>query len=290
MSAKGRSIGSVQPKASYKRVRKRIDPGVLYVPSLLGGLRRSRLFGGVERFCLFVGYARSGGTLVGSLLDAHPDAVISHELDALRYVAAGYRRDQLYWLILRRDVEFTAAGRNWTGYSYRVPGQWQGRFDNLRVIGDKYGGGSTRRLIQNPERLDTLVEVVGGNVALIHVIRNPFDNIARMSLRTRRSLDLASDSYFARCGAVRDIKLRGALEVMDVRHEALIEDPERCLRQLCSNLGLRSSTEYLSACADMVFPSPHRSRHEVSWTREQIRSVEQRMRGFNFLDGYSFTE
>ena len=34
---------------------------------------------GVEKFVLFVGYARSGHSIIGSFLDAHPSIVIAHE-------------------------------------------------------------------------------------------------------------------------------------------------------------------------------------------------------------------
>ena len=34
---------------------------------------------GVEKFVLFVGYPRSGHSLIASVMDAHPDIVIAHE-------------------------------------------------------------------------------------------------------------------------------------------------------------------------------------------------------------------
>ena len=76
--------------------------------------------------------------------------------------------------------------------------------------------------------------------------------------------------------------------VIDVRHEALIHDPQGCLRSLCSDLGLTASEAYLDACAAVVAPSPHLSRREVPWTAELIGSVEESMKAFRFLDGYSF--
>ena len=33
----------------------------------------------VEKFVFFVGYARSGHSMIGSVIDAHPDMVIAHE-------------------------------------------------------------------------------------------------------------------------------------------------------------------------------------------------------------------
>ncbi len=49
----------------------------------------------LERFCFFIGYARSGHTLVATLLNAHRQVMIAHELDAIRFVRHGFRRAQL---------------------------------------------------------------------------------------------------------------------------------------------------------------------------------------------------
>lgn len=57
-------------------------------------------FGGVENFCMFIGYPRSGHDLVSSLLDAHPNAVIAHELDALERVRERIARQKLYKLLV----------------------------------------------------------------------------------------------------------------------------------------------------------------------------------------------
>ncbi|MGH2595272.1 MAG: sulfotransferase [Actinomycetota bacterium] len=247
------------------------------------------MFDSVERFCLFIGYPRSGHSLVGSLLDAHRNVVLAHELDALRYVSAGYRRKQLYWMILQRDAEFTRSGRRWTEFDYSVPGQWQGRYEQLRIIGDKKGGVTTLRLGRHPELLERLRLVAGKDVRLIHVARNPFDNIATMSRRTHQTLAEASDQFFALCRTVQGIKERSAPgSVIDIRHEGLIKDPRGCLSSLCTDLGIPISEEYLDACAAVVAPSPHLSRHEAPWTEKLIGSVEGRMAAFNFLDGYSF--
>lgn len=264
---------------------KRLRPALDYAPSFVGGLGAPDRYDAVEMFCLFVGYPRSGHSLVGSLLNAHPDIVVSHELDALRYVGAGYRRNQLYWLILRRDAEFTKAGNKWRKFDYAVPGQWQGRYRRLRVIGDKKGGVTTHRLAEQPELLDRLARVVGVDVRVIHVIRNPFDNIATMSKRSHQTLEASSLDYFELCEIIERIRKKGS--VIDVRHESLVSDPKVFLSSLCSDLGLSLDADYLSACADIVYERPHQSRHEVSWDNELMRSVQERMAGFGFLDGYS---
>ncbi len=44
-------------------------------------------FAEIGRFCLFVGFPRSGGSLLGALLNAHPDMVIGQELDSIARMA-----------------------------------------------------------------------------------------------------------------------------------------------------------------------------------------------------------
>jgi hypothetical protein len=39
---------------------------------------------------MFIGYLRSGHSLIASLLDAHPNAIATHELDALKFVGARF--------------------------------------------------------------------------------------------------------------------------------------------------------------------------------------------------------
>lgn len=110
---------------------------VSYATSLISGLRERKRFADIETYRMFVGYGRSGHSLVGALLDAHPEAVIAHELDAARYFRAGFTRNQVYWLILRNDRAFARGGATARiEYTYAIPNQWQGRHRRLRVIGD----------------------------------------------------------------------------------------------------------------------------------------------------------
>ena len=46
--------------------------------------RIRKLYDGIRTFVLFIGYGRSGHSLVAAILDAHPKIVIAHEFDVLR--------------------------------------------------------------------------------------------------------------------------------------------------------------------------------------------------------------
>lgn len=260
------------------------------------GYKNRELFERVETYCMFIGYPRSGHSLIGSLLDAHPCAIIAHELDALKFVEAGFGKRQLYQLLLGNSQRFARRGREWSGYAYEVPHQWQGRFDKLRVIGDKKGGRSTLWLAENPALLSRLQKTVATGVKFIHVIRNPYDNIATMHQRALENnqnpiLRSTIEDYFFRCEANANLKKR--LEnnaVIDVRHESLIEDPKALLRELCGFLGLGYEEDYLEDCASIVLRSPHKSRYEVEWNAEALAAVRAGIRRFDFLKGYSYED
>lgn len=260
-----------------------------YVRSWYTGRRQRASFAGVRTYCMFIGYGSSGHSLVGSLLDAHPNIVIAHELDVLRLVQAGFSRTQIYSLILDKDKQFGEGDRRWREYAYAVPNQWQGRLERLLVIGDKKGGGSTRRLQHDPALLSRLRRIVGVPIRFVHVTRNPYDIITKLSRRQPERLPASIERFFSLASTVVSVKRQAlAGEVLDVRHEALIDDPRRTLRKICGFLGVDCTDAYLDDCASIVFTSPRKTRYSVEWPPELIQEVKSRMAGFDFLNGYSY--
>ena len=226
-------------------------------------------------------------------MNAHPDVVIAHELDALALIRKGFNREQIYRRLISRSRSFAASGGEWRGYKYAVAGEWQGRFRELRVIGDKKGGGSTRKLASEPELLDRLHETVGTKVRLIHVIRNPYDNVSTMfqGRNGDQSLEAVAMRYAALCDTNQKIKNRlNENAIFDLRHEALVEDPESSLGELCRFLNLEYEGDYLKHCASIVATTPHKSRYEIEWTSDALGRIRGSIEEHDFLRGYSFAE
>lgn len=247
-------------------------------------------FRNLQTYCMFVGYPRSGHSLVGSLLTGHPDMAISHELDALAHLGQVYHRYQLYSLILQRDHTFTESGRNWNYYSYHVPELQQGEYRDLRVIGDKKGGTSTRQLTAHPDLLGGLRRLIREDLRVIHVVRHPFDNIGSMC-RTGRAdtVEEGIDIYFKHAEGVKGIKRRlSGDELFELTHEEFVESPARRLSALCDYLGVDAPAGYLDACSAFVFDSPSRSREHADWSPQAKEAVEERAAAFDWLSGYRF--
>ncbi len=244
---------------------------------------------GVERFVVFVGYPRSGHTLVGSLLNAHPEVVVANELDALGFVARGVSRPALLGSLVARDRAFERAGRRWTGYDYRVPGQWQGVWAGMRVIGDKEAGRSSFRLQQRPGLLGELAGVVGMPVVVVHVTRHPLDVVTRMALARNRPLDAAVDQFLGFAEAVVAARRDPGVAVwVDVRLEDLITDSRAELTRLCSALGVGAGTGYLEACTALVAPAPTLTREQVEWPAATTARLAAGVAGLPVLGDYAF--
>lgn len=248
-------------------------------------------FSDLRAYVLFIGYPRSGHSLVGSLLDAHPNMVVAHEADAMEWVGAGFDREEIFHLLLRNAREFTETGREWTDYKYEVPGQHHGSFTRLRVIGDKKGQGTANQLRTRPELLDRARRVIGLPIRLVHVLRNPYDNISTIAARESIPLESASDIYFALSDTVEATRARvPAGDWIDLRHEDVIARPRDAVRRLVAFLGEEAPDAYVEACASIVFPSPNQSRRKAAWTPALLEATQARIDARPWLAGYRYAD
>ena len=256
----------------------------------------SRALGRAQIFCSFVGHGRSGGTLVGALLNAHPNVVMSNELNALRRLRLGMKQDDLYRLIYIVSKRQVARGsRGGGGYSYAIAGQWQGKHRDILVIGDRKAGASAQELNAHPNLLGLVDERIRLTKKFVHVIRNPFDTIATTFKKTMSGSDSTEHehlereihNYFARCQAVKHVELHfgpGSVHYLD--HEDLLSGPHATLAELCHFLGLEASADYLDACAGILMQSPNKTGASINWRPEHLRSVRSGIRNFSWLQRY----
>jgi hypothetical protein len=254
--------------------------------SLLPAWRHRRLFRQVRTYALFIGHGRSGSSLVGSLINAHRHALIAHELNALHFVKRRFPRLAFYWLHHFQDQAFDRAGREWTGYDYRVAGQWQGRFDRLLVIGDKHAGGATRVLGQRPEILARLRRTVGVSVKMVHIVRNPLDNIATLHRRQDLSLPDAARHYWEHAATNERLLRDNPCDALTLHLEDVIADPGLELSRLCRFLDLDAPSDYLEACAAALFAAPRRTRDLIDWPPELLADTLRQSRRLSFLEPY----
>ena len=112
------------------------------------------IYDSVKTYVIFVGHSRSGHSIVGSLLDAHPEVLVSHERgsdwglwrnNTSDIPTWNTKKYSFYFKIHQTSLNQATFGLragdfltkkdkgNYT-YNYHVHGQWQGQYrDKLTV-------------------------------------------------------------------------------------------------------------------------------------------------------------
>jgi len=139
-------------------------------------------FESVEKFCLFIGPPRSGTSLVGSTLDAHPNIIISNELRLfLLFESLKPSQEMLFDIIKKISKNQYDQGRRGAGgYSYLIKNQYQGNSSLAKVVGNKSCDKTLDYIYNHPDKFDEFKSLVGVPIFFIHMTRNPYDVISAM--------------------------------------------------------------------------------------------------------------
>ncbi|XP_065843349.1 uncharacterized protein [Oscarella lobularis] len=274
-------------------------------------------FANVRYFVLFAGHSRSGHTLVSALLDAHPHVVISNEYDLLKNWYSNSRAKNAAFLTRKNvfDTLYAHAqedARHGRGREYSVPGEWAGqcRDGYAHVIGDKKGFASANFFVDSIfSKLDAvrhLRDVIGLPFRVIHVIRNPYDNIATQTLRyfdkyysvkksggsskfdNETALIFCIRRYFRLVDGYRNF-VQARLDnfnFLDIHLNDFESDPTSTMKRLCDWLELDCSKSYVKHCTSIVFTNPSKTRKLVAWSTRAKNLTETMMRKYSFLQRY----
>ena len=272
-----------------------------YIKSALFGFLNKKRYSRVRTFVMFIGYPRSGHSLIASLLDAHPNIIIGMEWGVLPHLKMGYRQTQLFYSIQQNSRRFKREEDNiWTGYSYKVENQWQGTYNEIQLIGDKFGGRTSLMFNDDPGLINLIENRIHVPVKYIHVIRNPFDVITTMTKRSyekhRKNEKLGDiellpfiQSYFRRVNAIYKLKKTGKFKIYDLFHENFVKNPHKELHSLLTFFGKSGSKEYFRDCVKIVNKEIHKSRYDIEWQEDLIKYVEKNIKKYNFLQRYSWS-
>ena len=201
----------------------------------------------------------------------------------MKHLLSGVTANNIAESIVINSAIFNKNGREYTGYDYSIDGQYQGKVKRLRVLGDKKGNGTIRIIRKYPEVL-TLLDKFKVPVKFIHVIRNPYDNIATRAKRNNTSLRFAAKGYFKNMEVITRITQNTTFEVQHVLLEDLIYKPEATLNSLITSLDLERPTEnYLNACKERLFSKPKETRFDYSWDPMLVNFISKKIKHYEFL-------
>ena len=274
-----------------------------FIPKRIYSLLGESEISTVEKFVFFVGYSRSGHSIIASLLDAHPNIIIAHEYNLFRkWKGNKYQnRSFLYNELYRNSYNNAEKGwrssmKNQKGYTLAVKDSWQGSFQDLLVIGEKSGAVTAQTYDNDPllflQTLKELRNTVQVPIRVIHIVRNPYDMISTRLLyadgKTRKSKVQASvDMKYVSHGnlsqqvnrtihvvqTVHELLSNCSLTSLDVHLADLVKNPEDVMDTLCTFIGVSCSGGYLKKCSEKIYSRQSQSRQLVEWPQELVNKV-----------------
>jgi hypothetical protein len=279
----------------------------------------------LRTFVMFVGFGKTGHSILGSLLDAHPDIIIAHEYGFLRDFTKAFVSRPNWALLLfnklytnsRRTVlrGWRSQSKNVKGYTLGIDGNsWQGRFRQLKVIGDKSGAQTENTNYLDKTRCKYFVEglnrTLGVPVKSIRVLRNPYDTIATKVLvakggnrglaRAKNSsqaarnsnstkyLDKNIKSFFELAYKASRVISQCPISVHTIHLVDLIHQPRFVMKELCETVQVECHSDYLDLCEEKVFTALSKTRYLVKWSRKQIETVANMIERYPEYSRYSF--
>ena len=145
----------------------------------------------IEKFVLFIGYSRSGHSVIASWMDAHPNMIIASQINIFGNLAeeeTSWDKAFLFDELYRKSYCDATCGQrsaqavDFKGYTLNLSDSWQGRYTNLKVIGDKQGGKASAVYALYPLKFAKFYEKLSKSLdvpfRVILVVRNPYDMIA----------------------------------------------------------------------------------------------------------------
>jgi hypothetical protein len=225
----------------------------------------------------FLGFAHSGHSLIGAIIDAHPDACVANEANIFRYLGLNPKmtRIQAIRYVLGAAI-LNGTDHGWfnTGYSYRVKNSWQGFLREPKVFGDKKAGQSSAQIATNPELPNALQCLFPGRLRAVAVLKNPLDLIAASAFRRGEQISKKHVLMFYEKARVV-AKFRSNypdIPILLVSYESFVANFEMELSRLLAFLGLEAETDHIDRARSLIKKVPPR-RNITDWPPEILREV-----------------
>lgn len=207
----------------------------------------------MDNYVHFIGSVRSGHTLVAQIINSHPDAVISDELDVLGNLNRYKNKEELFRDILRKDKKWVGDGAKSFGYRYKI-GYWQGRIRDLKVIGDKHAGPNTTLIGKDDKLLDKFMDFIGLPFKFIYIKRNKDEQVESMYRMRSRRVVVHKDDIRRYWEMQQDVALKIYIKYggLIIKIEDLKKNKREEIVKVLNYLNLEVINEHIKICERFV--------------------------------------
>lgn len=238
-----------------------------------------------DNFILFVGYPRSGHTIVANILNSHPNILISDEVGIMKF--SKLTKEKIRNSIIKKsnevDIKYTSVYGNVNYTEDNI------EKNKITIFGDKHANKNTMFINSKFDKIYKLNDIF--NLNLIHVIRNPYDMITTNFIRRGRKWDnniyKIINHFNTLFKTVENIKEK--YDMFDIYLEDLIKYPYNNITELFHYVGIqRLDNEFLSYVSSKLLDNANKSRILYDWQDDQKQLVQNMISKYKFLKGYKW--
>lgn len=261
----------------------------------------------IRSFVMFMGFGRSGHSVVGQVLNAHPNALVADEAPIFDELGASPSMRETVDYLVRWDQAFALKGYNKDSFirknehltrlfslrgkarNFRFPGLLQGYVQLPSLLGNSKAGYTSRYIAEQPEVVSSFETAVGVPLKFICILRNPFDMIASGVRRRGASFDEIA-SNFEQMAQYVESSLATLVdhEVLMLRQEDFLLNVEASLERIFDFLELPLNTEYKKIVQKRLFAEPSKTRYKVPEIEENKSRIQRLIDNHQFFAGYSY--
>lgn len=201
----------------------------------------------VEGILLFLGHAHSGHSIIGAMIDSHPEAAIANEINILKSIRDHkLTKDQILNILYKESLGDNKT-KEWLNseYEYTFLQTQQGLTTHPKILGDKKAGGTTRIICNSEWTLDHLLHLFGTKVKFIYVERNPIDIVSAYAYYMKqRPSQFHVDRYIEnRLTSLKVKKLVNSEQWLHIKQNNFVHKPEENLTRIFNFLDLSNDNK-----------------------------------------------
>jgi len=215
-----------------------------------------------KNYLLFIGSGRTGSTLVGFLINKHPEAAVTIESRMLdkafdtntpikKYLKQLKKISNKEYMIQQKYVDKINENSSWdewqSDWIYPNEKSYLKKRKNIKIFGDKKQGGTTRLLLKDEIKVFELLNDL--NIYFISCIRHPYsvvDSYSRLGLLS----DKIMSDYIKY--SLKGLSLINEKRGHIVFYENLLSNPESELYNLFNYLNLNVDKEFINTLLPLI--------------------------------------
>ena len=232
----------------------------------------------VEKLLLFIGTGRTGSTLLGQILNYHPECLIATESRFVQKIINNECDLSQGLNFIARDAlsQFESGLENDKKFSKTLH-KWQEKWipmkdlnkkeefikQKIKVIGDKKAGGTTQFLLNHPADFKSKIEDIQ-NMHFLHLIRHPIHTtLSHMKAHDIKDFKQAALEIISSTMAAYQLGQRYENYLL-LEYEDLLFKTEEFFKPLETFLGIKFDAEWVNSIKSVLNTSPLKETSEYS--------------------------